>query len=64
MNINYDKNIILIVNCIRSEHSERSDECIDFTMLITSRNNAPIPKFGGGFRCKSEYLWCIIGVKS
>ncbi|KAF0771962.1 Uncharacterized protein FWK35_00006130 [Aphis craccivora] len=43
--------------------SERSDECIDFTMMcvfflffflfvysITSRNNAPISNFGGGFR--------------
>ncbi|KAF0761400.1 Uncharacterized protein FWK35_00004871 [Aphis craccivora] len=43
--------------------SERSDECIDFTMIfffvsvysITSRNNAPISILGGGFRCKSEY---------
>ncbi|KAF0766346.1 Uncharacterized protein FWK35_00018326 [Aphis craccivora] len=35
--------------------SERSDECIDFTMIITSRNNAPISNYGGGFRCKSEY---------
>ncbi|KAF0768677.1 Uncharacterized protein FWK35_00028840 [Aphis craccivora] len=26
---------------------------------ITSRNNAPISNFGGGFRCKSEYPWCI-----
>ncbi|KAF0758244.1 Uncharacterized protein FWK35_00009198, partial [Aphis craccivora] len=50
--------------------SERSEECIDFTMMcvfffvsvysITSRNNAPISNYGGGFRCKSEYPWCII----
>ncbi|KAF0763558.1 Uncharacterized protein FWK35_00015427 [Aphis craccivora] len=40
--------------------SERSEECINFTMIITSRNNAPISNFGGGFRCKSEYPWCII----
>ncbi|KAF0703422.1 Uncharacterized protein FWK35_00028582, partial [Aphis craccivora] len=33
-------------------------------MIITSRNNAPISNFGGGFRCKSEYPWCIIEVKS
>ncbi|KAF0746724.1 Uncharacterized protein FWK35_00032333, partial [Aphis craccivora] len=39
--------------------SERSEECIDFTMIITSRNNAPISNYGGGFRCKSEYPWCI-----
>ncbi|KAF0748573.1 Uncharacterized protein FWK35_00021402 [Aphis craccivora] len=26
---------------------------------ITSRNNAPISNFGGGFRCKSQYPWCI-----
>ncbi|KAF0739494.1 Uncharacterized protein FWK35_00016288 [Aphis craccivora] len=45
-------------------NSERSEECIDFTMIITSRNNAPISNFGGGFRCKSEYPWCIIEVKS
>ncbi|KAF0764853.1 Uncharacterized protein FWK35_00003934 [Aphis craccivora] len=44
--------------------SERSDECIDFTMIITSRNNAPISNFGGGFQCKSEYPGCIIEVKS
>ncbi|KAF0763034.1 Uncharacterized protein FWK35_00013233 [Aphis craccivora] len=25
-----------------------------------SRNNAPISNYGGGFRCKSEYPWCII----
>ncbi|KAF0769135.1 Uncharacterized protein FWK35_00008910 [Aphis craccivora] len=30
-------------------YSERSDECIDFTML-TCRNNALISNFGGGFR--------------
>ncbi|KAF0771129.1 Uncharacterized protein FWK35_00020709 [Aphis craccivora] len=45
-------------------NSERSDECINFTMIITSRNNAPISNYGGGFRCKSEYPWCIIEVKS
>ncbi|KAF0696062.1 Uncharacterized protein FWK35_00034525, partial [Aphis craccivora] len=44
--------------------SERSDECIDFTMIITSRNIAPISNFGVGFRCKSEYPWCIIEIKS
>ncbi|KAF0768241.1 Uncharacterized protein FWK35_00006692 [Aphis craccivora] len=43
-----------------SQNSERSEECIDFTMIITSRNNAPISNYGGGFRCKSEYPWCII----
>ncbi|KAF0752712.1 Uncharacterized protein FWK35_00019143 [Aphis craccivora] len=43
--------------------SERSEECIDFTVIITSRNNAPISNYGGGFRCKSEYPWCIIQVK-
>ncbi|KAF0751452.1 Uncharacterized protein FWK35_00007755 [Aphis craccivora] len=37
---------------------------IDFTMIITSRNNAPISNFGGGFRCKSEYPCCIIEVKN
>ncbi|KAE9541249.1 hypothetical protein AGLY_004494 [Aphis glycines] len=33
-------------------------------IIITSRNNASISKFGGGFRWKSEYPWCIIKVKS
>ncbi|KAF0705569.1 Uncharacterized protein FWK35_00032743 [Aphis craccivora] len=40
-------------------NSERSEECIDFT-IISSRNNAPISNYGGGLRCKSEYPWCII----
>ncbi|KAF0769957.1 Uncharacterized protein FWK35_00003758, partial [Aphis craccivora] len=40
-------------------YSERNDEC----RIITSRNNAPISNFGGGFRCKSEYPWCIIELK-
>ncbi|KAF0712056.1 Uncharacterized protein FWK35_00038457 [Aphis craccivora] len=31
---------------------------------ITSRNNVPISNYGVGFRCKSEYPWCIIEVKS
>ncbi|KAF0708327.1 Uncharacterized protein FWK35_00035769, partial [Aphis craccivora] len=44
------------------ENSEGSEECIDFTMIITSRNNASILNLGGGFRC--EYPWCIIKVKS
>ncbi|KAF0759111.1 Uncharacterized protein FWK35_00014763 [Aphis craccivora] len=39
---------------------ERSGECIDFIMI---RNNAPILNFGGSFRWKSEYPWCIIEVK-
>ncbi|KAE9525930.1 hypothetical protein AGLY_013979 [Aphis glycines] len=43
--------------------SERSDKCIDFTMIITSRNNASISNFGGGFRWKSEYPFCIIQEK-
>ncbi|KAE9523705.1 hypothetical protein AGLY_015923 [Aphis glycines] len=32
--------------------SERSDECIDFTMIITNRNNAPISNYGGDYRGK------------
>ncbi|KAF0768739.1 Uncharacterized protein FWK35_00010653, partial [Aphis craccivora] len=31
-----------------------------FPSPITSRNNAPISNYGGGFRCKSKYPWCII----
>ncbi|KAF0767934.1 Uncharacterized protein FWK35_00004324 [Aphis craccivora] len=27
---------------------------------ITSRKNASISNFGGGFRWQSEYPWCII----
>ncbi|KAF0765103.1 Uncharacterized protein FWK35_00003523 [Aphis craccivora] len=55
---------VLILQCCVFLDSERSDECIDFTMIITSRNNAPISNYRGGFRCKSEYPWCIIEVKS
>ncbi|KAF0759922.1 hypothetical protein FWK35_00020010 [Aphis craccivora] len=29
------------------DNSERSEECIDFTMIITSRNNAPISNYRG-----------------
>ncbi|KAF0751664.1 Uncharacterized protein FWK35_00023642 [Aphis craccivora] len=64
--------IIFKIYCLYL-NSERSDECIDFTMMcffffcvcvqLTSRNNAPISNFGGDFRCKSEYPWCIIEVK-
>ncbi|KAE9532625.1 hypothetical protein AGLY_009706 [Aphis glycines] len=48
---------------VQQSDYERSDECIDFTMIITSRNNASISNFGGGFRWKSEYPWYIIEVK-
>ncbi|KAF0749669.1 Uncharacterized protein FWK35_00023861 [Aphis craccivora] len=37
--------------------SERSDECIDFTMIITCQNIASISNFGAGFRWQSEYPW-------
>ncbi|KAF0748471.1 Uncharacterized protein FWK35_00026825, partial [Aphis craccivora] len=33
-------------------------------MIITSRNNTSISTFGGGFRWKSKYTWCIIEVKN
>ncbi|KAF0767560.1 Uncharacterized protein FWK35_00003570 [Aphis craccivora] len=33
-------------------------------MSITSQNNDSISNFGGGFRRKSEYIWCIIEGKS
>ncbi|KAF0759329.1 Uncharacterized protein FWK35_00017352 [Aphis craccivora] len=64
------QNTCIYKSCIVLD-SERNDECIDFTMMcvffffvlsvysITSRNIAPISNFGGGFRCKSEYPWCI-----
>ncbi|KAF0757851.1 Uncharacterized protein FWK35_00016725 [Aphis craccivora] len=39
-------------------NSERSDECIDFTMI------ASISNYGGSFQCKSENPWCIIEVKN
>ncbi|KAE9537404.1 hypothetical protein AGLY_006427 [Aphis glycines] len=35
-------------------NSERSDKCIDFTMIITSRNNASISNFGDCFRCQNQ----------
>ncbi|KAE9533242.1 hypothetical protein AGLY_009283, partial [Aphis glycines] len=56
--------VSLMMTGFKDVDSERSDECIDFTMIITSRNNASISNFGGGFRWKSEYPWCIIEVKS
>ncbi|KAF0749451.1 Uncharacterized protein FWK35_00037128, partial [Aphis craccivora] len=36
--------------------------CVFFVSVYstTSRNNIPISNFGGGFRYKSEYPWCII----
>ncbi|KAF0766321.1 Uncharacterized protein FWK35_00011314 [Aphis craccivora] len=59
---------------IRELYEFLDSEQSDFTMMcvlffvsvnsITSRNNVPISNFGGGFRCKSEYPWCIIEVKS
>ncbi|KAE9545646.1 hypothetical protein AGLY_001189 [Aphis glycines] len=55
--------IVTLKNHVYILDSERSEECIDFTMIITSRNNAPISNYGGGFRCKSEYPWCIIQFK-
>ncbi|KAE9529536.1 hypothetical protein AGLY_011632 [Aphis glycines] len=36
--------------------SERSDECIDFTMIITSRNNAPISNYGVVSDVKFKFL--------
>ncbi|KAF0718680.1 Uncharacterized protein FWK35_00028554, partial [Aphis craccivora] len=50
---------------------ERSNECIDFTMMhvflsvysITSQNNASISNFGDGFRWQNEYPWFIKEVK-
>ncbi|KAF0759735.1 Uncharacterized protein FWK35_00017141 [Aphis craccivora] len=38
--------------------------CLCTVYSITSRNNALISNFGGGFRCKSEYPWSIIEVKN
>ncbi|KAF0714509.1 Uncharacterized protein FWK35_00021690, partial [Aphis craccivora] len=49
---------------LRKTNSERRNECIDFTIIITSQNNVPISTFWGGFRWKSEYPWCIKEVKS
>ncbi|KAE9543392.1 hypothetical protein AGLY_002192, partial [Aphis glycines] len=52
------------IKLYKIDNSERIDECIDFTMIITSRNNASISNFGGGFRGKSDYPWCNIEVKN
>ncbi|KAE9523060.1 hypothetical protein AGLY_016542 [Aphis glycines] len=75
----YSYNFVITIRIIyekpftKFSNSERSDECINFTMIIfffvsvysiTSRNNASISSFGGGFRWKSEYPWYIIEVKS
>ncbi|KAF0770140.1 Uncharacterized protein FWK35_00019824 [Aphis craccivora] len=52
------------VIAIQYFNSERSDECIDFTMMcVASQNNASISSFGSGFRWQSEYPCCIIEVK-
>ncbi|KAF0750376.1 Uncharacterized protein FWK35_00029776 [Aphis craccivora] len=40
------------------------NEVMNSVYSITSRNNAIISNYGGGFRCKSEYPWCIIEVKN
>ncbi|KAF0760250.1 Uncharacterized protein FWK35_00017060 [Aphis craccivora] len=44
------------------------DVCFFFVSVsvysITIRINIPISNFGGGFRCKSEFPWCIIEAKS
>ncbi|KAF0763469.1 Uncharacterized protein FWK35_00011183 [Aphis craccivora] len=57
------------LKCFIFLDSERSDECIDFTMMcvlfffffvsvysITSRNNAPILNYGGGSDVKVNIL--------
>ncbi|KAF0724589.1 Uncharacterized protein FWK35_00020305 [Aphis craccivora] len=44
-------------------NSERNYECIDFIIIIISRNNASISNFGGGFRWKNEYPWCKFSKK-
>ncbi|KAE9532804.1 hypothetical protein AGLY_009885 [Aphis glycines] len=36
--------------------------CATKYIIITSRNNASISNFRGGFRWKSEYSWCIIEI--
>ncbi|KAE9522876.1 hypothetical protein AGLY_016687 [Aphis glycines] len=41
-----DLNIFKIISEVLWVDSERSDKCIDFTMIITSRNNASISNFG------------------
>ncbi|KAF0721582.1 Uncharacterized protein FWK35_00027946 [Aphis craccivora] len=56
------------INTFYMSNSERSDECIDFTMMcsvysINCRNNASISNFGCGFRWISEYPWCITEIK-
>ncbi|KAE9536794.1 hypothetical protein AGLY_006856 [Aphis glycines] len=39
--------------------------CVFFCVyIITSQNNALISNFGGGFRWKNEYSWCIIESKT
>ncbi|KAF0753178.1 Uncharacterized protein FWK35_00009258, partial [Aphis craccivora] len=55
LNYNHKKKLVLSKN----SHSERSDECIDFTMNITSQNNASISKFGGNIRWQNDYSWRI-----
>ncbi|KAE9538132.1 hypothetical protein AGLY_006104 [Aphis glycines] len=51
---------IIITNCCQSKNkkkdSERSDECIDFTMIIICRNNASISNFWGGFQWQMKKM--------
>ncbi|KAE9530628.1 hypothetical protein AGLY_011090 [Aphis glycines] len=51
-----------LVRMRNTHNSEQSDSLISVNLIlrITSRNNAPISNYGGGFRCKSEYPWCIM----
>ncbi|KAF0769124.1 Uncharacterized protein FWK35_00008927 [Aphis craccivora] len=59
-------NIKFLSACINYERSDFTMMCDFFfwsVYSITSRNNTSISNFGGGFRWKSEYPWCIIEVK-
>ncbi|KAE9539504.1 hypothetical protein AGLY_004756 [Aphis glycines] len=51
------------ITSVDINNSEQRYECIDFTMIITNRNNTLISNLGGRFRWLSEYPWCIIQFK-
>ncbi|KAE9531437.1 hypothetical protein AGLY_010643 [Aphis glycines] len=59
---NIDKQISMIIIKLRGrlQYNDftRSDECIDFTVIITCRNNASISNFGGWFpmvKCRISF---------
>ncbi|KAF0749012.1 hypothetical protein FWK35_00025218, partial [Aphis craccivora] len=47
LKLSYNGKLMYLIFKIILLDSERSEECIDFTMIITSQNNAPISNYVG-----------------